>query len=79
MMRPNVVEERPATPSGVTSVDRLPRDVLVRLAALSRRVAAIRQDHAEPAELSTRLDDVVAGIDGLIQRIYDETARYASD
>jgi hypothetical protein len=76
MMRPDViVEERPTTPSGVTSGEHLPRDVLVRLAALSRRVMAISHEHAEDAELSMRLNDVVAGIDGLIQRIYDEAVQ----
>lgn len=84
-MRPDVlVEERPATPSGVaasgvTTGDRLPRDVLVRLAALSRRVGAIRQENGANTDVSTGLDSVIAGLDSLIQRIYDETARYSAD
>ncbi|MBW3665097.1 MAG: hypothetical protein KY469_18535 [Actinobacteria bacterium] len=54
----------------------LPRDLLVRLAALSRQVSDIRQEHAAHPELSLRLDEVAADLDGLIQRIYDETVRH---
>jgi hypothetical protein len=72
-------DERPASPSGVSSADRLPRDVMVRLAALSRKVGAIREEHADDADLSVRLTGVVAGLDGLIQRIYDEVAQVSSN
>ena len=80
LMRPATAhDERPASPSGVLSVDRLPRDVMVRLAALSRKVGAIREAHADDADLSVRLTGVVAGLDGLIQHIYDDVAEYASN
>ena len=72
-------DERPVSPSGVSSVDRLPRDVMVRLAALSRKVGAIREERTDDADLSVRLTGVVAGLDGLIQRIYDEVAQYSSN
>ena len=72
-----VLEERPAAPSGAPACSaQLPRDLLVRLAALSRQVGDIRQEHAAHLELSLRLDDVEADLGGLIQGIYDETVRH---
>ena len=72
-----VLEERPAAPSGAPACSaQLPRDLLVRLSALSRQVGDIRQEHAALPELSLRLDDVETELEGLIQRIYDETVRH---
>lgn len=80
LMRPATAhDERPASPSGVSSVERLPRDVMVRLAALSRKVGAIREAHNDDADLSARLTGVVAGLDSLIQHIYDDVAQYSSN
>lgn len=74
---PRLLDERPTAPSGVRSCsERLPRDVLVRLAALSRQVGDLRQQHAEQMELSLRLDDVAAGLDAAIKSIYDETVQH---
>lgn len=70
----SLVEERPAAFSGVlTCSERLPRDVLVRLAALSRQVGDLRREHAGHGELTLRLYDVAADLDRLTQSIYDET------
>ena len=69
-----VLEEPPAAPpAGPVCGERLPRDVVVRLAALSRQVGHIRQSHAVGSELSLRLANVAAGLDALVQSIYDET------
>lgn len=70
-----VLQERAAAPAGATACgERLPRDLLLRLAGLFRQVGAIRQGHATDPDLSLRLDDVAAGLEALIQSIYDETA-----
>lgn len=72
-----VLDGRAAAPSGVLICgERLPRDVLVRLAALSHQVRNIRRDQAAHPELSTRLEQVAADVDALIRSVYDETARH---
>lgn len=70
-----VPEEGPAAPSGVLTCSlTLPRDVLVRLAGLSRQVDQIHQGHVSQAELSLQLGKVRAGLGALVQSIHDEIA-----
>ncbi len=74
-----LLDERPNAPSAVfTCTEQLPRDVVVRLKAVSRQVGALRLEHAADAGLSVRLDAVAANLDGLIQSVYDETARHVA-
>lgn len=70
-----VLAEPPAAPAGVlTCSQTLPRDILVRLAGLSRQVDHIRSGHASQEELSLQLGKVRASLAALIQSIHDETA-----
>lgn len=69
-----LLEDRPAAPPAViTCSERLPRDVLLRLAAVARQVDDIRQEHAVHPDLSRRLDHVATDLEALIQSIYEET------
>lgn len=72
---PVLLAERPAAGSGVLLCgERLPRDVLLRLGALSRDVRDIRAEHARHRGLSLQLDRISADLDALTQSIYDDTA-----
>lgn len=69
-----VLLTQPAAPSAaVTCSERLPRDVVVRLRALTRLVGDMRQEHAADRELSRRLGGVATDLEALIQSIYDDT------
>lgn len=71
----DIPEKRAAAPFEVGACSqRLPRDVLVQLTALSCQVGYLRQGQATHPELSLRLETVAAGLDALIRSIYDETA-----
>lgn len=74
---PIVLRDRPVAPSdSFACSQRLPRDLLVRLAALSRDVDGIRQDHTMDPGLSMSLARIVSDLDDAIQSIFSETARH---
>lgn len=71
----------PADPSAASSEiltcsQTLPRDLLVRLTALSHQVGSILRGRTADAELSLRLETIGAGLDALIRSVYDETAQH---
>lgn len=65
-----------ASPGSVTCSQTLPRDLLVRLAALSHQVTCILQGNTADAELYLRLETIGSGLDALIRSVYDETAQH---
>ncbi|MBW3620311.1 MAG: hypothetical protein KY461_08705 [Actinobacteria bacterium] len=73
---PGAPAERPAAPSFLACSERLPRDLLVRLAALSRQLGDLRAAHAASVELALHLEDVAAGLDAVIRSIHDETVQH---
>ena len=75
---PGAVVERPAAPSVRACSERLPRDLLVRLGALSRQLGDLRGEHAASVELALHLEDVAAGLDAAIRSIHDETVQHLS-